>query len=300
MYTRWVGKELHHILAHLERRKHQKITDQAARQSGNAHAGKSSPPSGGANRQQGECFQMRKQGRCSRGDYCPYSHDGFQREGQGKRTPSSIRKGKEKGKRKCKGKGKDKKGSSRPASSRSSPPLGGANDRQPSKKPTQQRGRSPFPDGKRGNVVGGVYVSNLTRDNSKGKSRSGENDRAPCAAHIKGYCRKGLECREWHVPECRFYLLGNCRANPCVFLHRDNNAMQNNSDQYNPTQSNAKQHTATTATQINAKQDKAMQSLTHTTQRNSTRSNAEQRTAPQGNTMQYKATQMNAKQHEAM
>ena len=77
---------------------------------------------------------------------------------------------------------------------------------------------------------------------------------------------------------------------------KQNKPMQSNTDQYNPTQSNAKQH----RTQICTKHDKAMQSLTNTTQRNSAQSDAEQHTAVQGNTMAYKATKVNAKQHKAI
>ena len=48
------------VLAYLERRKQQRITDQVSRQSGNAHGGvnarKPSPLPSGANRKPGDCF----------------------------------------------------------------------------------------------------------------------------------------------------------------------------------------------------------------------------------------------------
>ena len=80
-----------YVLAHLERRKQQKIIDQAHRQTGDAHVGKTSSPSGDANRQQGECFKMKQCGKFSAGDECPYSHEGLARKqsqskGKGKGT----------------------------------------------------------------------------------------------------------------------------------------------------------------------------------------------------------------------
>ena len=81
-----------YVLAHLERRKQQKITDQASKSVGNAHA---STPHGAAKREKhntGECWQMKEKGRCSRDDKCPYAatHDSMLKESRGSNPSESC------------------------------------------------------------------------------------------------------------------------------------------------------------------------------------------------------------------
>ena len=217
------------VLAYLERRKQQRITDQASRQNGNAHssvqpnksspltsgANQSSPLKSGANRQPGDCWQMRDNGKCSRGAKCPFaaSHERLQkafsqRPGSARRSPS-----------KGKGKGKSRSPSRKPSRDRSTPDGKGKG------KPNSSKGKSRGTprDGFRGKIMDGVYTSTSTRESSRGKSPSGNRDRQPCKFHIRGCCSKGTECDDWHIPDCRFYKLGKCAANPCVFLHRNDN-----------------------------------------------------------------------------
>ena len=204
------------VLAYLERRKQQRITDQASRQTGNAnssvHPNKSSTlTSGGyppaANRRPGDCFQMRDTGKCARGDACPYaaSHDHLQKDySQEQNRP---RRAKSKGR----GKGKSRTPSRKPSTDRET--------QEP--KTARSQSRRPSRDGKRGNLVEGVYTSTCSREQSRGTSPSGDRDRRYCKLYLDGQCTKGGACNDWHIPDCRFYKQGKCTPNPCVFLHRD-------------------------------------------------------------------------------
>ena len=67
----------------------------------------------------------------------------------------------------------------------------------------------------------GKYVPNKTREQSVGRSPSGEKNRPPCQAWINGHCAAGSKCREWHISDCLWYAQGKCTAGRrCIFLHR--------------------------------------------------------------------------------
>ena len=64
------------------------------------------------------------------------------------------------------------------------------------------------------------YTPPRTREESRGKSPSGENMRPMCNSYLLGKCMKGETCREWHIPMCRFHARGSCGADQnCIFLH---------------------------------------------------------------------------------
>ena len=67
----------------------------------------------------------------------------------------------------------------------------------------------------------GKYIPNKTREQSVGRSPSGEKNRPPCQAWINGHCAAGSKCREWHISDCLWYAQGKCTAGKnCIFLHR--------------------------------------------------------------------------------
>ena len=67
----------------------------------------------------------------------------------------------------------------------------------------------------------GKYIQNKTREQSVGRSPSGEKNRPPCQAWINGHCAAGKSCREWHISDCLWYAQGKCTAGRrCIFLHR--------------------------------------------------------------------------------
>ena len=112
----------------------------------------------------------------------------------------------------AKGKGKGKKGTNSDAKGPQRTP----------RSPGRQRAGSKV--GVRGSLEGDKYVPALTRQQSRGRSPSNEKDRPPCQAFLDGKCKKGSECREWHVADCKYFKSGSCLAGSnCIFVHRDKN-----------------------------------------------------------------------------
>ena len=194
-----------YVLAHLDARKTAKMTEQAkGTGTQKANAGKGTgrtrptakskstpgPPSRGAKRQLGDCFTYLETGKCAGKDNgtCPYQH-------------VNTRKG-------SKGKGKGKRTQSQ-GPSRNHPEEGeDTSDRRPASADGRSRNlRSPSTDsrqvsGVRGRLIDGKYVPNKTREESVGRSPSGERNRPPCQAWIKGHCATE-NCRNWHIGDCR-------------------------------------------------------------------------------------------------
>ena len=183
----------------------------------------------------GTCWQfLNNNGRCNKGDKCALVHD-YERlktfvpnkgKGGGRRSQSA----------KGKGKGKDggKDGGSRPPRSPRSPSAKGkgkskkgtySSDSIPQRTPRSPgRQRAGSKSGVRGSLEGDKYVPAKTRQQSRGRSPSNEKDRPPCQAFLDGKCKKGSECREWHVADCKYFKNGSCLAgNRCIFVHRDKN-----------------------------------------------------------------------------
>ena len=57
---------------------------------------------------------------------------------------------------------------------------------------------------------------------TRGSSPSGKTNRTPCKWHLKGNCKHGETCDQWHIPVCKFFTAGKCNKDKCVFLHPEN------------------------------------------------------------------------------
>ena len=215
---------------HVETRRKEKLRSEAY---SGIKDGKGARATPAAKRQQGDCNQWMKSGRCVRDRECAYAHDEAKQgifKKRGKSPSSSPSRSKGGGKGKGKGKGKSGKGKSKsPGGGKGKSPRSQSprNSKSPRSSP---RAKSPKGGGKgRGKSRGksGSPKSSprgLTpqRKQFRGRSPSGERNRPVCHAFMKnGWCPKGRKCHEVHLRLCTFHKKpGGCRTGSrCPYRH---------------------------------------------------------------------------------
>ena len=154
----------------------------------------------------GDCHQMQRKGKCSRGDKCPYNHDGVTKQEYRRKGKNGKDRSRSKSRPRSYSRDKDRKGSR----GRSGTPRPGSRDRRGSRNSFRGSSR---PKGK--------IFKGRDRAHSRGPSPSGGQNKRPCMTFLKkGKCGDS-NCKRWHIPNCvHFNKPGGCRdGKDCIFMH---------------------------------------------------------------------------------